>query len=70
MVVFNEEKHTYQNPETKEFYTSVSSLLSKYKEPFDKHFHASKKALKEGVTKEEMLKNTAFWSSWKDQKIK
>ncbi len=56
MVVFNEDKHTYQNPETKEFYTSVSSLLSKYKEPFDKDFHASKKALKEGVTKEEMLK--------------
>jgi len=55
MIVFNEENHTYQNFETKEFYTSVSKVLSLYKEPFDKEFHASRKAIKEGVTKDEML---------------
>lgn len=55
MIVFNEENHTYQNSETKEYYTSVSKVLSLYKEPFDKEFHASRKAIKEGVTKDEMI---------------
>jgi hypothetical protein len=56
MVVFNEADHTYKNPETNRYYTSVSKLLSLYKEPFDKDFHAERKAIKEGVTKEEIIK--------------
>lgn len=55
MIVFNEAEHTYQNKETGKFYTSVSKLLSLYKEPFDKEFHAARKAKKEGVSKEEIL---------------
>lgn len=34
MIIFNEEKHTYTNKETGELYSSVSSIISKYKEPF------------------------------------
>ena len=55
MVVFNKENHTYKNPETNRPYISVSKLLSLYKEPFDSAFHAERKALKEGVTKDEIL---------------
>ena len=60
MVVFNEADHTYKNPETNRYYTSVSKLLSLYKEPFDKDFHAERKAIKEGVTKEETTEATVI----------
>jgi ATP-dependent exoDNAse (exonuclease V) beta subunit len=55
MVIFDPVKHTYQNPETQRYYTSVSSLLSQYKEPFDKDFHAQRKALMTGRSKEDVL---------------
>jgi ATP-dependent exoDNAse (exonuclease V) beta subunit len=57
MVVFNEKDHTYQNPVTKRFYISVSTLLSKYKEPFDRDYFAGVTAMKKGKTKEEVLKD-------------
>lgn len=59
MVVFNKENHTYKNPETNRFYISVSRLLSLYKEPFDRDFHAERKAIKEGVSKEEIINKWA-----------
>lgn len=55
MVVFDKEKHTYTNPETKERYISVSQLLKLYKEPFKKDFLAEKVAKKEKVSKQEIL---------------
>lgn len=59
MVVFNEADHTYKDQATGKYYTSISKLLSLYKEPFDADFHAARKAKKEGITKEEMLKRWA-----------
>ncbi len=55
MVIFNKEKHTYTNPETGEIYTSVSQLLSQYKEPFKKDFFAEKVAKREKVSKQVIL---------------
>jgi ATP-dependent exoDNAse (exonuclease V) beta subunit len=51
MVFFNEEQHSYTNAEG-ESYISVTTLLSKYKNKFDTEKHATRVALKEGVTKE------------------
>ena len=59
MVVFNAENHTYKNPETGRYYTSVSGLLKKYKEPFDADFFASRTAAKTGKTKEQVLEEWA-----------
>lgn len=56
MVIFNKERHTYTNPETGENYTSVSALLSKYKEPFKRDFLAQMVAKKQKVKPEEILK--------------
>ena len=55
MIVFNEVDHTYKNTDTDRYYTSVSKLLSLYKEPFDKDFFAERAARKQGVSKEEIL---------------
>ena len=63
MVIFNEEKHTYVNPETNRYYISVSSLLSLYKEPFDREFYAQRQAIKEGTTKKDILEK---WDKIKD----
>ena len=59
MVIFDEGKHTYFNPDTKRFYISVSKLLSLYKEPFDKDYHANRVALREGVKKEDVINRWA-----------
>ena len=55
MVIFNEAKHTYTNPETNDIYISVSQLLKRYKEVFDTNFHANRVALREGKTKQEVI---------------
>jgi ATP-dependent exoDNAse (exonuclease V) beta subunit len=55
MIVFNEEKHTYTNADTDEQYISVTTLLSKYKTPFDKDKHSLRVAEREGVTQEMVL---------------
>ena len=51
MVFFNKEQHSYTNSEG-EKYISVTTLLSEYKNKFDTEKHATRVALKEGVTKE------------------
>jgi ATP-dependent exoDNAse (exonuclease V) beta subunit len=55
MIVFNEEKHTYTNDKTDEQYISVTTLLGKYKTPFDKDKHSLRVAEREGVTQEMVL---------------
>jgi len=68
MVIFDEGKHTYFNPETKRFYISVSRLLALYKEPFDKDFHANRVALREGIKKEDVINRWAKTSEVACQK--
>ena len=55
MIVFNEEAHTYTNSKTQERYISVTTLLGKYKTPFDKDKHSLRVAEREGVTQEMVL---------------
>lgn len=59
MVVFDADKHTYFNPETKRFYTSVSTLISLYKEKFDQKKHAERVAKREGVPTKEIIERWA-----------
>ena len=53
-VKFEESTHTYTNENDKKF-ISVTTLLGKYKKPFDKHLHAQRVADREGVSKEIVL---------------
>jgi len=55
MIIFDKDLHTYTNSITQKPYISVSKLLSLYKEPFDRDYQASKTALREGVSKEEVI---------------
>lgn len=55
MIYFDEASHTYTNTETKEKYVSVTTLLGKYKTPFDKDLHSTRVANKYGVPKEMVL---------------
>jgi len=55
MIIFNEEKHSYTNSETKEKYISVTTLLGKYKTAFDKDKHSRRVAEREGVSQEMIL---------------
>lgn len=42
--IFNEEQHTYKNNQEGYFYTSVTTLVSKYKQPFDNDYWSLYKA--------------------------
>ena len=55
MVIFNEASHTYINEFTREQYTSVTTLLGKYKEPFEKEKISKAVANKRGVSQKEVL---------------
>ena len=55
MVIFNEDAHSYINEFTREQYISVTTLLNKYKEPFEKEKISKACANKEGITQAEML---------------
>jgi ATP-dependent exoDNAse (exonuclease V) beta subunit len=55
MIVFDEASHTYTNAETQEKYISVTTLLGKYKTPFDKDKHSLRVAEREGVSQELVL---------------
>lgn len=63
---FSEEKHLYWDEESpkKENLKSISWVISKLKQPFDREGLSKKAALKEGVTQEEILKR------WDDKKDK
>lgn len=60
MIVFDEASHTYTNTDTNRKYTSVTTLLGKYKKPFDSHTHSLRVAEREGVTQQFVLE------SWKE----
>ena len=55
MIVFDEKSHTYTNSKTNEKYISVTTLLSEYKQPFDKDKHSLRVAEREGVSQELVL---------------
>lgn len=55
MIIFDEKSHTYTNSKTEEKYISVTTLLGKYKTPFDKDKHSLRVAEREGVPQEMVL---------------
>ncbi len=55
MIYFDEAAHTYTSTKTGEKYISVTTLLGKYKTPFDKDLHSTRVANKNGVPKEMVL---------------
>lgn len=61
---FDEKTHRYFNTITGDQYTSATQLLSLYKPKFDKDFHATRVAQREGVSKELVL------SLWEHEKEK
>ena len=63
-IKFDEKSHTYTHTETKEKFISVTTLLGKYKKPFDKEFHAKRVANREGVPIEMVLE---MWESEKNK---
>jgi ATP-dependent exoDNAse (exonuclease V) beta subunit len=60
MIVFDEKSHTYTNTETGNRYISVTTLLGKYKKPFDSDTHSKRVAEREGVSQAFVLE------SWKE----
>lgn len=55
MLIFDPVRHTYKNEFTGDIYTSVTTLLSKFKKPFDSKTAAERVAKREGCTVEEIL---------------
>jgi ATP-dependent exoDNAse (exonuclease V) beta subunit len=62
-VRFDEESHTYTHDTLGKF-ISVTTLLGKYKKPFDTHTHAQRVADREGVTKEMVIE---MWEKEKNR---
>jgi hypothetical protein len=56
MITFDAQKHAYTNVYTGEEYISVTTLLNKYKKPFDAKAAAERVAVREGTTPEEIQK--------------
>lgn len=54
MLVFDPVTHTYRHPETNEEYISATTLLGKFKKPFDVEAVSKKIAEKEGVSQSEI----------------
>jgi len=52
MIVFDPISHSYKNEFTGEVYTSATTLIHKYKKPFDVKLMSERVAKKEGVTPE------------------
>ena len=62
-IKFDEESHTYTHKDTKERFISVTTLLGKYKQPFDSAYWSDKKAQERGILKEEILKEWKYKAS-------
>lgn len=60
MIIFDNETHTYTHSKTGEKFISVTTLLGKYKQPFDKDKHSLRVAEREGVSQEIVLE---MWAS-------
>lgn len=54
-VILNHDTHVYTNTENGEVYTSVTTLIGKYKKPFDKDKWSKVVAKREGKTQDEIL---------------
>jgi len=54
MLIFDPKRHVYRNQFTLEEYISVTTLISKYKKPFDVDTVSKRVAAREGVTQEEI----------------
>lgn len=63
LVTFDEESHTYTH-KTLNKLISVTTLLGKYKKPFDSNYHADRVAKREGVTREMVLE---MWEAEKNK---
>jgi hypothetical protein len=63
-ITFDEPSHTYTHNENGEKYTSVTTLLGKYKKPFDSEGTATRVAKREGVSKELVLE---MWEKEKNR---
>jgi ATP-dependent exoDNAse (exonuclease V) beta subunit len=59
-VILDHDTHVYTNTENGEVYTSVTTLIGKYKKPFDKDKWSKVVAKREGKTQDEILDK---WSS-------
>jgi hypothetical protein len=63
-ITFTEHNHTYTHNETGERFTSVTTILGKYKKPFDAITAADRVAKREGVTREIVLE---MWEKEKNR---
>jgi len=54
MIYFDEKKHSYTNVKTNERYISATTLIGKFKKPFDTDKHSKRVADREGVSQEEI----------------
>jgi len=52
MVIFDKDKHTYINSNNKEEYISATTLINKYKEPFDVEKFSKLVSLRKGVSQD------------------
>ena len=63
-IKFDEAAHTYTHIDTGDPFISVTTLLGKYKQPFDRHGHSKRVADREGVSQEMVLE------MWEEEKNK
>jgi len=63
-IKFDEASHTYTHTETKQNLVSVTTLLGKYKAPFDSDKHSLRVAKREGVPQELVLE---MWETEKNR---
>lgn len=63
-ITFTEWNHTYTHNETGEKFTSVTTILGKYKKPFDAKTAADRVAKREGVSREIVLE---MWEKEKNR---
>ena len=63
-IKFDEAAHTYTHNDTGEKFISVTTLLGKYKQPFDRDGHSKRVAAREGVSQELVLE------MWEEEKNK
>ena len=66
-IKFDEESHTYTHIDTKKPFISVTTLLGKYKQPFDRDGHSKRVADREGVPQEMVLE---MWEEEKNRACK
>ena len=66
-IKFDEGSHTYTHIDTKKPFISVTTLLGKYKQPFDRDGHSTRVAKREGVSQELVLE---MWEEEKNRACK